>query len=166
MPTYGGATVVCVGSLATSVSFGNTTTETTIFSKDVPYGILEPTGSNLHTRVNGYASAGLVPATLTFKWYYGTSLMVSVSLTPPANAAQAGFISESDITTQGAGSTFPQAWSSYPATPQGAHAGNTQAVAFTTGTTTTVALKGVYGAATAGNTVVITNVVYDVGGLI
>ena len=166
MPTQHGATIVCVGSLTSSVSFGTTTTETTIFSKDVPYGILEPTGTNLHVRVNGYASSSAVPPTLTLRLYYGSSLMVAIAAAPPALAANQGFIAESDITTRGTGSAFPQAWALYPNTPQGGHAGITQAASFTTGTTTTVALKGQYGAATAGNTVTFTNCIYDVGGLI
>lgn len=166
MPTYGSATVVCVASMTNSVTFGNTTTETTIFSKAVPFGILEPLGTNLHLRLQGYASGSSDPAVLTLRTYYGTSVMTTLTATPGNSTTQIGFAAAQDITTVGTGSAMGQGWASYFGTTYAYHSGHTQSKAFTTGATVTVAVKGQYAVAAAGNSFTATNLLMDVGGLV
>lgn len=165
MPTQGSATVVCVAALTNSVTFGNTTTETTIFSKAVPFGILEPLGTYLHIDHQGYAYGSSDPAALTLRTYYGSSLVTTVTATPGNSASGVGFASHQDIGTIGTGSAMGQAWVAYFGTTYSYHAGNTQAAPFTTGATVTVSVKGQYSAAAAGNSFTTTNLTMDVGGL-
>lgn len=169
MPTYGSVSVGTCATGISSVTIGadnaaNGVTETTIFSEVLPSGILGDTGATCHVRMQGIASATVVPPTLTLRLKYGVTSVCTVAAAPPSNAANLGWAYIADVTTRTVNTVHGQAWVLYPATPQGGHCGNTNARTIPTGGTVTVSITGQWGISTAGNTFTMTNTLINVGG--
>ena len=169
MATYGSVSVASCASGVSSVTIGaanaaNGVTETTLFSAILPFGILGVTGSNCHVRMQGIASATVVPPTLTLRLKYGSSSICTLAAAPPSNASNLGWAYTGDITTQTLNTVQGQAWFLYPLTPQGNHCGNTNAQTITTGGTVTVSITGQWGVSTAGNSFTMTNTLINVEG--
>lgn len=162
--------VACGGAATSTFSLGASTgahgtTETTMFSTVLPLGAIGTTGNNMSTRAAGIASSTAVPPSLTLRMKYDSTAICTLTATPPALAANLGWFYGSEVTTRGSSLVQGQAWFLYPATPQGAHSGNTTTTAPGLGATVTVSITGQWGATTAGNTFTMSNALADIGGL-
>lgn len=113
-PTYGAISVLGVAGSTAAVSVGNTTTETTLFSRTLPEGLLDVTGRNLHVRAWGtwvdIGASGSPDYTVRLK--YGTTPVwgVSTATAITGDTRNVSWSFDCDVITTSSGNTRAYGW--------------------------------------------------------